>query len=32
MRARVAIGWTVVAIPLIYGIVNTLARAGDLFR
>ncbi|WP_416385050.1 MFS transporter small subunit [Tersicoccus mangrovi] len=32
MRARVAIAWTIVAVPLIYGVVNTLARAADLFR
>ncbi|WP_188664560.1 MFS transporter small subunit [Tersicoccus solisilvae] len=32
MRARLIIGWTLVAVPLLYGIVNTLSRAADLFR
>ena len=32
MRARVAVAWTLVAIPLLYGVVSTLSRAADLFR
>ncbi|WP_456243293.1 MFS transporter small subunit [Tersicoccus phoenicis] len=32
MRARLAIAWTLVAVPLLYGIVTTLSRAADLFR
>lgn len=32
MRARLVIAWALVAVPLLYGIVNTLSRAADLFR
>jgi len=31
MRARVAAGWTLVGIPLAYGVVETLVRASKLF-
>jgi hypothetical protein len=31
MNARIAIAWSLVGIPLAYGLVETLRKAADLF-
>jgi hypothetical protein len=31
MTARIAVAWTVVGIPLIYGLVETINKASSLF-
>jgi hypothetical protein len=31
MTARIALAWTLVGIPLAYGLVETLRKAADLF-
>lgn len=30
--ARLAFGWLLVGIPLVYGIITTLSRVGQLFQ
>lgn len=32
MKARITVAWTVVGIPLAYGVVETLRRAQSLFN
>jgi hypothetical protein len=31
MTARIALAWTLVGVPLAYGLVETLRKAADLF-
>ncbi len=31
MSARIAVAWTLVGVPLAYGVVETLRRAANLF-
>lgn len=31
MSARIAVAWTLVGVPLAYGLVETLRKAADLF-